>query len=206
VFIALFVIINIALPYFLLKGAGRKRYVLVSASLSVLLIAGILWSNTFRERYVTELTSDLSPAKSGEAVDSRVARWSVIVDLIGKKPVTGYGAGTEIGLLHNSFFEHKLYNSFLHDLNSHNEYLSFMLKSGIIGLLIYVATLAFGLTISIQQRDPLFFAFMLMVITVSFSENLLDVDKGIIYYVFFFSFFMLSNRQENKENVTLKLS
>jgi len=205
VFIALFVIINIALPYFLLKGIGRKRYILVTASLSVLLIAGILWSDTFRERYVTELTADLSPAKSGEVVDSRLARWSVIIDLIGKKPVTGYGAGTEIGLLHNSFFEHKLYNSFLHDLNSHNEYLSFMLKSGIVGLLVYIATLAFGLTISVQQKDPLFFAFMLMVVTVSFSENLLDVDKGIIYYVFFFSFFMLSRSRNGEDNVTLKL-
>jgi len=205
VFIALFVIINVALPYFILKGNGRKRYVLVSASLTVLLIAGILWSNTFRERYVTELTADLTPAKSGEVLDSRLARWSVIVDLIVKKPMTGYGAGAEIGLLHNSFFEHKLYNSFLHDLNSHNQYLSFMLKSGIGGLLIYIATLAFGMTISIRQSDLLFFSFMLMIVTVSFSENFLDVDKGIIYYVFFFSFFMLSNGKENKEHVSLKL-
>jgi hypothetical protein len=34
---------------------------------------------------------------------------------------------------------------------------------------------------------------MLLVAIVSFSENLLDVDKGIFFYAFFFSFFVFSS-------------
>lgn len=192
VFIALFLIINVAVPLFLLQGAKRRKYVLVSASLSALLIAGILYSNTFRDRYVTELTTDLSPAQKAELIDSRLARWSVIADLIKKKPIAGYGTGTEVSLLHDAFFNNKLYNSFLHNLNAHSEYLSFLIKSGIVGLLVYLATLAFGFRISSHQRDLLFFSFMLIIATVSFSENILDVDKGIIYYSFFYSFFIFS--------------
>jgi len=192
VFIALFLIVNAVVPLFLLQGAKRRKYILVSASLSALLIAGILYSNTFRERYITELTTDLSPAQKGEIIDSRLARWSVIADLIKKKPVIGYGTGAEVGLLHYAFFNNKLYNSFLHNLNAHNEYLSFLVKSGIIGLLVYLAVLAFGLKISFQQKNLLFFSFMLIIATVSFSENILDVDKGIIYYSFFYSFFIFS--------------
>ena len=63
VFIALFLIANVAVPWFSLQSAKRRRYVLVSSSLSLLLIGGILYSYTFRERYVTELTTDLSPAE-----------------------------------------------------------------------------------------------------------------------------------------------
>lgn len=192
VFIALFLIINVAVPWFLLQGTKRRTYVLVSASLSILLIAGILYSNTFRERYITELTTDLSPAKKGEVVDSRLARWGVVVELIKKKPIAGYGTGTEVGLLHDAFFNNKLYNSFLHNLNAHNEYLSFLLKSGVTGLLIYLATLGFGFKISFRQKDLLFFAFMIIITTVSFSENFLDVDKGIFYYAFFYPFFIFS--------------
>ena len=90
----------------------------------------------------------------------------------------------------------KLYNSFLHNLNAHNEYLSFLIKSGVIGLLVYLAVLALGFRISLQQKDLLFFSFMVIITTVSFSENILDVDKGIIYYAFFYSFFIFSGARK----------
>lgn len=202
--ITLFVIINIAVPYFLLKGVMRRKFILVTASLSVLLIAGILLSGTFRERYITELTTDLSPAKANQVLDSRLTRWKVVVDLIEKKPLTGYGTGTEVALLHDSFFNNKLYNSFLHNLNAHNQYLSFLLKSGIIGLLIYIATLAFGFRIAFQQKDLLFIAFMAIITTVSFSENFLDVDKGIFFYAFFFPFFIFSDEQAALNHTSIK--
>ncbi|MGN6397427.1 MAG: O-antigen ligase family protein [Mucilaginibacter sp.] len=196
VFVALFLIINIAVPWFLLESSKRIRYLLISASLSILIVAGILYSKTFNERYVTELTTDLSPAKKGDILDSRLARWHVILDLIKKKPIIGYGTGTEVGLLHDAFFKNKLYNSFLHNLNAHNEYLSFLIKSGIIGLFVYLANLVFGLQVSIKNRNLLFFSFMLIIATVSCSENILDVDKGVIYYAFFYSLFIFSTEDE----------
>lgn len=38
----------------------------------------------------------------------------------------------------------------------------------------------------------LFISFMLIIAVVSVSENVLDVDKGVMFYSFFFSFFMFS--------------
>ena len=193
--IVLFIIINIAIPYFLLQGANRRKFILVTATLSVLLFTGIALSNTFRERYITELTTDLSPAKANQVLDSRLTRWKVVVGLIAKKPIAGYGTGSEVALLHDGFFNNKLYNSFLNNLNAHNQYLSFLLKSGITGLLIYLATLAFGFRIAFQQKDLLFISFMAIITTVSLSENFLDVDKGIFFYAFFFPFFIFSTER-----------
>jgi len=193
--IALALIINIVLPYFLLQGVKRRRMVWITASLSVLLLACILYSGTLRERYINQLTEDLSPAKKGEVLDSRLARWTVVIKLIGKAPLAGYGAGAEVGLLHENFFNNKLYNSFINNLNAHNQYLSMLIKSGIIGLLVYMGTLAFGINISFQQKDLLFLSFMIIIIAVSFSENYLDVDKGLFYYAFFFPVFLFSNEQ-----------
>ena len=188
VFVALFLAINIAVPYFLLQGVKRRRYIIIATCLSALMVSGILSSAAFRERYVTELTKDLSPAQAGESLDSRLARWNVAIKLIEKKPVIGYGTGTELALLHDNFFNNRLYSSFLNNLNAHNQYLSFLIKSGIAGLLVYLGMLAFGFNASFQQKDLLLFTFMLIVTCVSFSENLLDVDKGIFYYAFFYSF------------------
>jgi O-antigen ligase len=191
VFVALFVIINLAIPYFLLKDKRRVRFIAITASLSAIIIIGIFTVGSFRVRFINSLKYDLKTTKDN-AFDSRLDRWNTATELISKSPIIGYGAGSELGLLHESFFSKKYYNSFLNNLNAHNEYLSMLLKSGIIGLLIYLTTLWFGFKQALQRKDLLFFTFMLLIAVVSLSENILDVDKGIIFYAFFFSFFIFS--------------
>jgi O-antigen ligase len=192
VFIVLIIVINAGVPYFLLKGVGRKRFILIAASVSVLVFAGIFSSRTFKARYITGMTDDLSSKQVNETTDTRLARWKAAVELIGKSPVIGYGAGSETGLLHESFFSKKMYSSFLNHLNAHNQYLSFLIKSGIIGLLCYLATLAFGFNFAFRRGDILFFTFIILIAFVSLSETMFDVDKGVFYYAFFFSFFIFS--------------
>jgi O-antigen ligase len=206
IFITLIIAINIAFPYFLLKGKSRLRFILVSASITVLAFIVIFNSRAFNERYIIELKQDLSKTVVGMPIDSRIDRWNVTLALIGKSPIIGYGAGSEIGLLQTSFFDRKFYNSYLNGLNAHNEYLSFLIKSGIIGLLIYISTLAFGFRVSSRQKDLLFFTFMLLIAIVSLSENLLDVDKGIFFYAFFFSFFTFSCESRGNNSVSSQKS
>jgi O-antigen ligase len=199
IFISLVFIINVAVPWFLLKGPARVRFIMAAASFSAVVIGGILSSAVFKERFVTELKLDMTKPKADEIADSRLARWGVTAGYIEKKMLIGYGAGSEIGLLQDGFYSNKLYDSYLKGLNTHSEYLSITLKSGIIGLLIYLATLSFGFVISLRQKDILFFTFLTLLSVVSISENLLDVDKGIIFYAFFFTFFMFCN--EGKKEI-----
>lgn len=199
VFVVLFFIVNVAIPYFMLQGKKRLRFIIAAASLSALFIAGILSFGILKTRYVTDLKYDLAlTSNKHTTLDSRLDRWNAAAGIIAQSPIIGHGAGSEIGLLHESYFTKKYYNSFLNKLNAHNEYLSLLIKSGIIGLLIYLGTLAFGFKRAIQQKDLLFFTFMLLTTVVSFSENVLDVDKGIIFYAFFFSFFIFSGDKESK--------
>jgi len=193
IFIAVIILVNAVLPYFLLKGAARRKFMIGSAAFCALAIMGIFSSGTLKDRYINELKTDLSLTSLIETTDSRVARWAVVMELVDKSPLIGYGAGSEIGVLQDGFFKHKLYSSYLNRLNGHSQYLSFLLKSGIIGLLFYLGTLAFGFNISFRQKDLLFSSFLALIAIVSLSENLLDVDKGIIFYAFFFSFFVFSN-------------
>ncbi|MBC7398305.1 MAG: O-antigen ligase family protein, partial [Mucilaginibacter sp.] len=192
IFITLFLIINLAIPYFLLTDKRRVRYLAVTTSLSVLVIVALFFTGNFRVRLINDLKYDLALTGTDKAFDSRLDRWRTATELISKSPIIGYGAGSELGLLHENFFVKKYYNSFLNNLNAHNEYLSMLLKSGIIGLLIYLTTLWFGFKQALQRKDILFFTFMLLIAIVSLSENILDVDKGIIFYAFFFSFFIFS--------------
>jgi O-antigen ligase len=204
VFVALLIIVNIAFPYFLLQGTRRRQFIMISTFVSCLVIIGIFNSRTFRDRYLSELKEDLSSSFAGQTVEPRLERWKIAAKLIGQSPIIGHGAGSEIKLLEEQYFAKKFYSSYLHHLNAHNEYLSFLIKSGIWGLVVYLATLAYGFKKAIRKNDVLFFSFMILIAIVSLSENVLDVDKGVMFYSFFFSFFVFAAEQKEYINIHAK--
>src|SRR5204863_3505039 len=99
-------------------------------------------------------------------------------------------------------FEKGLYISYLNEFNAHSEYLSILIKTGIIGLALFIYTLYFGFMSSIRNRDILFLSFMVIITIVSISENILDLNKGIFFYSFFFPFFLWSDHgRENRDKL-----
>lgn len=204
IFGALFLVINFAIPYYLLRGNRRKWYFLVSFVLSGIMVIGIVNSHALRDRYWVELKEDLSPSFAGQTVEPRLERWKIAANLIGQSPLIGHGAGSEIGLLQEKYFAKKFYSSYLHRLNAHNEYLSFLIKTGLCGLAVYLATLIYGFKKAIRKRDVVFFSFMILIAVVSLSENVLDADKGVMFYSFFFGFFVFASEQREKINLPPK--
>lgn len=194
--IAVLMAIGLVIPLFVLSGQKRVKFVASGILLTVISVYALSRSEALKERYFTDLKEDLSQASTNEVVDPRLARWDVALQLIGRSPVVGYGSGSEISLLKEAYFNKKLYSSYLNSLNAHNEYLSYLLKSGIIGLLIYLFSLAYGFKSAIDVKDVMFITFMLLIAIVSLSENLLDVDKGTMFYGLFFSFFMFSKNEK----------
>ena len=126
-----------------------------------------------------------------------MARWSLELELIEKFPFTGYGTGSEKDILKEKYFENKFYLSYLLELNAHNQYLSFLINTGIAGLCVYMYVLYFGFEQAIKRKDFLLLSFMIIITVVSVSENILDVNKGILFYAFFYSFFLLSFSKED---------
>jgi O-antigen ligase len=185
--IALFLIILFALPYFAFKGFRRTRFIVISISFLALAAIGIYQMKNIRERYTHQMKMDLSEASEGELTDPRLARWEVALKLAAEAPILGHGSGSEIMLLKERFFERKFYRSFLYGLNAHNQFISLLIKSGLFGLMVYLITLFWGFKTALARKDLLLFSFMVIITAVSFSENYLDVDKGIFFYGVFFS-------------------
>lgn len=186
----------LAVPFFLLSGFRRFKYFMVSGALSILFIAGLFTVGSLKDRYVTGLKTDLSDPVTYESVEPRITRWNAVLELVAKKPVIGYGAGSELSILGNQFFNKKLYIAYLNRFNAHNQYLSFLLITGAIGLLVYLFTLAAGYKIAICQKNLLFFIFLLLITLVSLSESLLNAEKGVFFYSLFFSLFVFSAREQ----------
>ncbi|MEO6668580.1 MAG: O-antigen ligase family protein [Ferruginibacter sp.] len=192
--IAFLVVINIA-PFFILEGKKRLFVFLTAMLIS---FSGILLITSFgflRERFLVELKNDFEERSNILKNDTRLQRWEASYDLILAAPIVGHGSGTETPLLKEIYFKRKMYSSYLNAMNVHNQYLSFLINSGILGLLIYVSTLFWGFRLAFRSKDLLLFCFLASIAVVSFSENLLVVNKGIFFYSLFFSFFIFSQKK-----------
>jgi O-antigen ligase len=199
VIVALLITIITGFPLLVLEKSQRVRFLTKTLLISASLATFVLSLKVFRERYLIALKDDLYENRGIVEINGRFDRWSTAVELIRKAPIFGTGSGSELILLRNLYFEKKMYVSYLLSLNAHNQYLSFLINSGFVGLLVYLSTIGWGLWRSIRNRDILSFSFMLLLVVVSLSEDLLDVNKGIFFYAFFFPFFALSSKSRNVE-------
>lgn len=197
VFITTGIIIVSIVPFLLLHGKKKLQFFMVILAASLLIIIVITQVDSFKKRYINDLENDLSEyTNPGDQSESRMLRWNLEWELIQRSPFIGYGSGSEKYILKEKYFEKKFYRSYLAELNAHNQYLSFLINTGIIGLLLYLYVLYYGFASAIKRRDFLLLSFMIIVAVVSIAENILDVNKGVLFYAFFYSFFLLSTSKE----------
>jgi O-antigen ligase len=206
VFIAFLFIINIAFPFSLFKGTKRVLFFMAASFLSVISLSLIFSVDAFKERYISNLKTDLTnEVKIIDNTEPRASRWAAILELVQQSPVIGYGNGSETALLKEKYYAKEMYISYLNELNSHNQYLSILIKMGIIGLAFYCYALYTGFARAIQQKDILFLSFMIIITIVFCSENFLDLNKGIFFYSFFFPLFLLPGTVESFVTRPLKV-
>ncbi|MBV9986092.1 MAG: O-antigen ligase family protein [Chitinophagaceae bacterium] len=193
VFIALLAIINLVIPYFMLSGKDRLRFLVVSAGLTVIVLIALIQNDAFKNRYVTDLKNDLTQESINlNILEPRAVRWACGWELIGESPLIGHGSGSEVALLKEKYYEKKYFNSFVNELNIHNQFLSMLIKTGVPGLLVLLLVLIAGYTGAWRTRDPLYASFLVIITVVFFSENVLDGNKGIFFFAFFYAMFYLN--------------
>ena len=186
------ILIYIAI-FFTSSISVKRKFFLSLPALIIVIIVGvvILKNEGFRKKYILDLFDDLQGQMNNlSETDSRLLRWKAAAEVIKRSPFTGYGTGMEKQVLKEEYFKEKLYNSYLRELDAHNQYLGFWISYGIVGILLFLYTLYWGVRRAYLAKDPIFLAFMILMIIVSLSENTLDVNKGIMFYSFFFALFI----------------
>jgi len=195
VLIATLIYISIGFPFFVLTRNKRTKFIIVAIVISLLVFFAITRIDSFEKRYVSELKDEMvQRVANNETAEPRITRWRFALQLVQQFPVAGSGSGSEKRLLKEKYFENKLFISYLHELNAHNQYLSILIKQGILGLIVFLFTIITGFYMALKRRDIVFAGFMIIISIVSFFENILDVNKGIFFYAFFFSFFILNSK------------
>jgi O-antigen ligase len=197
------IIIVVLVPTFLLQGKRKLSFFFASLAISLLALLIVIQFTSFKKRNINDLENDLSEyTNPGDHLESRMLRWGLEWELIKKSPIVGYGTGSEKYILNEKYFANKFFRSYLAELNSHNQYLSFLINTGAIGLLLYLYVLYYGFASAYRKKDFLLISFVTIVAIVSVSENILDVSKGVLFYAFFYSFLLMGISYEQSEHET----
>ena len=197
VFISFAVILILGFPLLVFQKRKKILSMLVSVVFSLLVFWVLTQIDNLRTRFMIDLKEDLTSASiNNNTLEPRATRWGCAWQLIKQSPIYGHGSGSEVVLLKEVYFQRKLYRSFIGELNAHNEYLSMLMKTGLIGLLALLFVFFTGFKRAVQSKDVVFCAFLVITAVVSFSENILDANKGIFFFAYFFSLFYLGREKE----------
>ena len=183
-----------------------KRKLLFYSIISTLLISiffvvhNVSYLNErFSSDMITDINSNLAEYNF-EGAEPRIERWKAALELVSKSPLIGYGTGDEIGMLKTKYVEKELFISYLESFNAHNQYLSYLLKNGIIGLILFMAAMCYYLIIAIRARNFIYISFLTIMMIGFFTENILDANKGIYFFALFNTFLgytLLKSRKDS---------
>jgi O-antigen ligase len=203
IIIPLVIILVVIMPFFLRRLSLLLYLILLVLTVS---ISFTYVSNfkAFKERFKTDTLRELNikqdtnstfSFRSAQTNDAtRAERWRCAVELIKERPLVGYGTGEEKAKLNEKYVKYGLTNSVLNNFDSHNQYLAFMIKSGIVGLTAYLILLLTGFFVAIKNRNYFHICFLVIIFITSLTENILESNKGILFFAFFNTFLILADR------------
>ena len=123
----------------------------------------------FKNRFSGELISDIKPLNKKEYVnysytEPRIERWRCAFDLIKKSPLIGYGTGDEVTMLKTEYSKKGLFISYLENFNAHNQYISYLIKCGIIGFVLFLFSFFYFLYLAIKDKNFIYLSFLIILL------------------------------------------
>lgn len=111
-------------------------------------------------------------------------------------PIAGIGVGdvqTQLDECNNN-----LNFSTLKGMNPHNQYLQYLLSTGIIGLTIFVSSLIYAFITAYKKKNILYMGFIFLFALCFMTESLLERQHGVMFFAFFNSLFAFNYRSDTE--------
>lgn len=119
-----------------------------------------------------------------------------------KAPIFGYGWGDVKSVLYACYKEENP-NLLLNNYNTHNQFLSMLLATGIVGLFIFFFYFYYVLKYSDKYGNQALFFLLLYFGFNMLSENILEREDGVILFAFFVNLFLF-NTEIKTDNIEEK--
>ena len=110
--------------------------------------------------------------------------------------IIGGGTATSVKTMEKLYLEKKINWNFEQKTNTHNQYIEFLLDTGLIGLMIFFCFLFRSAQIFLMEKDYLGFVFLLVMVLAFFAENYLNRQKGVAFFSVFHALFYFTRNNK----------
>ncbi|WP_299315641.1 O-antigen ligase family protein [uncultured Aquimarina sp.] len=203
---AMLIMVVMPLIYFI-KNFKKKAFVIYLSSILMVIIIGAGFLKDVPNRAVQEaynyynyfLGNELKPFYSYKEFSvnydtfwwektNRIVIWKNSFELMKRSPIIGFGTGDVQDKLTEVYKENKeLWR--MQFFNSHNQYIDYQLRYGVLGVGLLFYMLYFYFRRAIVNSDYLYVSFIILVSLCLLTENLFQRHWGIIYFAFFNALF-----------------
>ena len=128
--------------------------------------------------------------------EARLVVWTVALDIFMEHPM-GVGLGNLEEMMRQRLVELGLNQQAALNYNPHNQYLQIAAESGIIGLLLFLGILLYGIAWAISSKNWLLLLVILSLAINCLFESMLQRQSGIVFYCFWIC--LLSTRMYNAQ-------
>lgn len=198
-FILFFLVSLFYLSYLLLFNHLSFAAINICVSLLLLLFISIIYTNrdnlisTFR--YNTETDNLYWGSLPNRFIkflevgdEDRLDNWGAAICAYLKHPVLGSGTGDGLESI-QSCRSTSSWN-YLNKVNAHNQYLDIAVRSGIIGLILFLTGIICCFRLSLFYRNRLYILFLISFSIGLIFEDFLDRQKGVVFFMFINTLFL----------------
>jgi O-antigen ligase len=119
------------------------------------------------------------------STSTRIRLWKNALQLISMHPLLGVGTGDIKDELKSEYALNNYRYGVDGDLNPHNQYLHTTVMLGLFGLLFLLIFLFMPAFEALKFRNWTYATFLLIIILNAFTESIMEVQKGILFIVYF---------------------
>lgn len=189
----------IGLIYLFKNAISKRKTVSISLGL-VVFISAIIFMPKYRDinRFEELLSFGQFQNNKDSSTNIRLQIYNCSLKLIAQSPFFGYGWGDVKAVLNSCYIktnENLLKNYY----NSHNQFLSILLSSGLIGFSAFIYYLFYLFKVSNINNDQVLFFLVLFFTLNMLSENILEREDGVIIFSFLINLYIFSLARENTQ-------
>jgi O-antigen ligase len=128
--------------------------------------------------------------------NERLIFWKCSIELIKENIFFGVGIGDLFEELSACYTNIGLPR--LNRFNCHNQYLQMWLSIGVFGFATFISLLIFHFKIAFKSKDSIYLAFLVVICLGFLTESLLELQRGIVFFILISLIFYCSNTSNNK--------
>jgi len=143
---------------------------------------------------------------TGHSVSQRLESLTMGSQIVKQYPLFGIGTGDLVAKYHKQYEKTGSPVAKENRITGANQFLNFVVHFGFIGLIIILFSWLYPAIKQNAFKNPLFVMFFFIAVIAMFSEEILRFQTGITFFAFFYSFFILINGTENRNQDNTNLS